>query len=214
MRTEPLYLQGESLSANDVYALQEAVLAANTARNPNLSFSAISEQNKKLETSTKTVIGAINELARRINAETSSNRRVIMSLLKLVGDPYLHDSLVRQVFSKSSSLTKLVLDMYRDFEKIQNQIHTTYYDPSVIDSKFKSNNYTFEKLSHTPIADTVKVYINSAIYIPSQGAFVVYPADRLVQWTGFQTATNEDGFTPSNGDSVLIEYLGLLKEED
>lgn len=210
MSTKSSLLQDKTLTVDDIYTLQEAVLATCTARNSKLKFSAISERNKQLETCTKTVIGAINELARRINAETSSNKKVIIALLKLVGDPYLHENLIQQVFSRSSSLTRLVLDMNDDFKRIKNQVKTTYHELYTVDDKCQTDNYTF-KLDHTPVKETVKVIMNSLMYVEG---FNVDVSNRTVQWTALRTGNNEDGFTPELGTRVLIEYVGLLQEED
>lgn len=189
--------------------LQKIVLADNLSSNPELRSHVLLEKNAKLETSTKTVIGAINELVRRINTETKSNRQVIMSLLRLVGDPYLHPNLVDQVLRQSTSLTQMVLDLTRKVNEVKNASRTVYYQVFSVTNNDYLNNFTY-KLDHVPVKESVKFILNGVTYIKG---FIVNPNECTVQWTDTKEAMGAAGITPEVDSSIMIEYVGIEVED-
>lgn len=189
--------------------LQKIVLAENLSSNTELRSHALLEKNAKLETSTKTVIGAINELVRRVNTETKSNRQVIMSLLRLVGDPYLHPNLVDQVLRQSTSLTQMVLDMTRKINEIKNASRTIYYQVFSVTNNDYLNNFTY-KLDHVPLKESVKFILNGVTYVKG---FIVNPDECTVQWVDTKEASGVNGITPEVDSSIMIEYVGIEVED-
>lgn len=189
--------------------LQKIVLAENLSSNTELRSHALLEKNAKLETSTKTVIGAINELVRRVNTETKSNRQVIMSLLRLVGDPYLHPNLVDQVLRQSTSLTQMVLDMTRKINEIKNASRTIYYQVFSVTNNDYLNNFTY-KLDHVPLKESVKFILNGVTYVKG---FIVNPDECTVQWVDTKEASGASGITPEVDSSIMIEYVGIEVED-
>ena len=189
--------------------LQKIVLAENLSSNTELRSHALLEKNAKLETSTKTVIGAINELVRRVNTETKSNRQVIMSLLRLVGDPYLHPNLVDQVLRQSTSLTQMVLDMTRKINEIKNASRTIYCQVFSVTNNDYLNNFTY-KLDHVPLKESVKFILNGVTYVKG---FIVNPDECTVQWVDTKEASGASGITPEVDSSIMIEYVGIEVED-
>lgn len=79
-------LDWDSLTEEEKQKVQSYVLTQSVEGNPNLPSSALSSENKSLDTENKTVIGAINELNHKASAAYKGTENFNARFNTIIGD--------------------------------------------------------------------------------------------------------------------------------
>ena len=96
---------------NNIHELQADVLAENLESNPYLKYHILIEKNKKLGTINQNIVGAINELLKKINSANATYRTSLAEMYALIGHIGSRPDLTRRVLSKNESLVDYVLSL-------------------------------------------------------------------------------------------------------
>ena len=200
-----MYSSTSALTKN-IYELQSDVLAEKISQNPYMPYHVLIEKNKQLATAAKTIVGAINELLRKINATSTTNKAALAELYNVLGHVGAHPELTHAVLGQSSSLIELVLSLIDKVDDATGSHNVAFTD------KFHTGNSpqdTFQ-LSHEPNKNTLRCFVNGLQYTNTDSnAFIYNAANHDVTWV----------FTKDNGGfdlvdaEVIWEYAYDLKKE-
>lgn len=144
----------------NINELQSDILAEKLSNNPHLKYHVLVEKNNKLGTTSQTVIGAINELLRRNQSVSDTNRAALVELYNVLGHVGVHPELVSRVLSQAPSLIELVLDI---LERVNSFEGTRIRSQKDSFSVGESIQQLFS-LSHKPIEGSVTINVNGITY--------------------------------------------------
>ena len=200
-----MYSSTAGLTRN-INELQSDVLAENLASNPYLKYHVIIEKNKQLNTTSKNVIGAINEVLRKTNSASTTNKAALAELYNVLGHVGVQPELTKKVLSHSTSLIQLVLDMLDRIDSNDALRTIDYKDQYTVGETVQ---HTF-RLSHKPRNESVKFFVNGVQYSNIHKVAYTYDSDQN-QITWLFTEDNH-GFDITDSE-VVIEYQYDLKQE-
>ena len=144
----------------NINELQSDILAEKLSNNPHLKYHVLVEKNNKLGTTSQTIIGAINELLRRNQSVSDTNRAALVELYNVLGHVGVHPELVSRVLSQAPSLIELVLDI---LERVNSFEGTRIRSQKDSFSVGESTQQLFS-LSHKPIEGSVTINVNGITY--------------------------------------------------
>lgn len=144
----------------NINELQSDILAEKLSNNPHLKYHVLVEKNNKLGTTSQTVIGAINELLRKNQSVSDTNKAALVELYNVLGHVGVHPELVSRVLSQAPSLIELVLDI---FERVNSFEGTRIRSQKDSFSVGESTQQLFS-LSHKPIEGSVTINVNGITY--------------------------------------------------
>lgn len=105
-----MYSSSSGLAKN-INELQSDILAEKLSNNPYLKYHVLIEKNKQLGTANQTIIGAINEVLRKVQSASNTNKAALVELYNVLGHVGAKPELSAQVLSQAPSLIELVLDL-------------------------------------------------------------------------------------------------------
>lgn len=105
-----MYSSSSELTRN-INELQSDILAEKLSDNPYLKYHVLIEKNKRLSTANQTVIGAINEVLRKVQSASNTNKVALAELYNVLGHVGAKPELSSKVLSQAPSLIELVLDL-------------------------------------------------------------------------------------------------------
>lgn len=191
---------------NNINELQSDVLAEKLTNNPYLKYHVIIEKNKRLNTTSQNVIGAINEVLRKANSASTTNKAALAELYNVLGHVGVQPELARKVLAQAPSLIQLVLNMLDRIDSNDAMRTLPFKDQYTVGETVQ---HTF-RLSHKPRNEEVKIFVNGVQYSNIHSAAFSYDqAQNMITWL----------FTEANGgfditdSEVVIEYQYDLKKE-
>lgn len=200
-----MYSSTGALTKN-INELQSDILAERLSSNPYLKYHVLIEKNKQLGTTQQTIIGAINEVLRKANSASSTNRAALAELYNVLGHVGIHPELTKQVLAQAPSLIELVLNISGRLDAIDESHNVGFTEQFIIGD---TPQYTF-LLTHMPKDDSLEVFVNGVQYFnTSTKAFSFEPKDKSVTW--LFTDVN-GGFSIANSE-VVLKYKYDLKKE-
>lgn len=189
-----MYSDDNKITTN-ICQLQSDVLLEDTTKNPLFKKSAIATANKSLNTKSKSVVSAINELLKRVNSIESNVTDALNKQFSVIGDAASDTEL-------SNRLHKIAPNIIEGLSKINDNIQEiaafaaddfedTFSVTTTAQSEFK--------LTHTPIGK-VRLYIDGIRYFKT--CYTYDSTANTIRWTF--TAAN-GGFDIQDAD-VVLEY--------
>lgn len=199
-----MYSSTDDITAN-INELQADILAEKISTNPFLKYHVLVEKNKKLGTTSQSIIGAINEVLRKANSAANANSAALNELYSVIGHIGTFPELSRKVLAQAPSLIELVLNMK---DRIDSVDVASFADFTESFSVGKIPKYLFV-LSHEPVEGTLRMLVNGVRYDNTSKfvAFACNPKDRTVNWN-FDKSNG--GFNLSDCE-VTFEYKYSLK---
>lgn len=194
-----LAYSGKTAEANAFNLLQHDLLAKDISNNPYLVYDAIYALNKSLDTDNKNIIGAINELTRRISGVEGSGRQILKNIIEILGNTVSKPEIKQKILEEYPSLIEAVADLMRRVTYIERvQLKN-------VNQRFQVANtgQTQFKLDHTPDPGTVVMHVNGMRFDEHEDFEVDYNTD-IVEWKGKFTI---EGL-------VVIEYSIFNSEEE
>jgi len=225
---------------NEIYALQKKLFAISTENNPYLQNSTINpDLSKGLNTESKTVIGAINDIFSITTAVRDTNHDFIDRFNRIIGNEELNPDLVRRLSLIGSNFYEALFNAWNkastSFEKteafqselinLRNAIEEFIEDKDIVsfysyeDKLFTGQTFT---ISCTPIhSDSVSIYINGVHY--DNECFSLDEDNRTFTWiendfdieTEYKKSTEFDclkTYYLQNGNDY-VQYEGTLNRE-
>lgn len=190
----------------NINELQSDILAERLSNNPYLKYHVLIEKNKQLGTTQQTIIGAINEVLRKANSATSTNRAALAELYNVLGHVGIHPELTKQVLAQAPSLIELVLSLREKLDAIDESRNVSFKEQFVTGDV---PQYVFQ-LTHTPKDETLEVFVNGVQYFNTNTmAFSYEPRDKQVTWL---FSEDNNGFNLTNSE-VIFKYKYDLKQE-
>lgn len=190
----------------NINELQSDILAEKLSNNPYLKYHVLIEKNKQLNTSSKTIIGAINEVLRKTNSAVSTNKAALSELYNVFGHVGMKPELVHSVLAQAPSLIELVLELNNKLSVVEVARNVNFKDQFVTGEQ---PQFTF-RLSHLPKEDSLKMFVNGVQYFNTNVVAYTFDEDkREVNWV---FDAERGGFDPVNSE-VIFEYTYDLKKE-
>ena len=190
----------------NINELQSDILAEKLSNNPYLKYHVLIEKNKQLNTSSKTIIGAINEVLRKTNSAVSTNKAALAELYNVLGHVGMKPELVHSVLAQAPSLIELVLELNNKLSVVEVARNVNFKDQFVTGEQ---PQFTF-RLSHLPKEDSLKMFVNGVQYFNTNVVAYTFDEDkREVNWV---FDAERGGFDPVNSE-VIFEYTYDLKKE-
>ena len=190
----------------NINELQSDILAERLSNNPYLKYHVLIEKNKQLGTTQQTIIGAINEVLRKVNSASNTNKAALAELYNVLGHVGTHPELTRQVLAQAPSLIELVLNMKNKLDSIDEARNVEIKEQFVTG---EIPQYIFG-LTHEPKDESLKVFVNGVQYFNTNTlAFTYEPRDKQVTWI----FTEENGGFDLANSEVIFEYKYDLKKE-
>ena len=189
-----MYSSSTGITKN-INELQSDILAEKLSNNPYLKYHVLVEKNNKLSTTSQTIIGAVNELLRRNQSISDTNKAALVELYNVLGHVGVHPELVSRVLSQAPSLIELVLDI---LDRVNSADGTRIIVQKDSFSVKEMTQHLFS-LSHRPTEGSITININGITYY--DGFRVDY--DNLLLWWLFDE--DHDGFDIKDSE-VNIEY--------
>lgn len=200
-----MYSSTNGLTKN-INELQSDILAEKLSNNPYLKYHVLIEKNKQLNTSSKTIIGAINEVLRKTNSAVSTNKAALSELYNVFGHVGMKPELVHSVLAQAPSLIELVLELNNKLSVVEVARNVNFKDQFVTGEQ---PQFTF-RLSHLPKEDSLKMFVNGVQYFNTNVVAYTFDEDkREVNWV---FDAERGGFDPVNSE-VIFEYTYDLKKE-
>lgn len=110
------------LTTEEKQLLQADILWDDTSSNPNLTSSTIPSKNKALNTKSKRVIGAINELNSNIENVSSTLDNNLTNFISVLGDYNLNPDYLEELKKIAPSILEAIKVMYDEIQALkQNQ---------------------------------------------------------------------------------------------
>lgn len=111
-----------NLTTEEKQLLQADILWDDTSSNPNLTSSTIPSKNKALNTKSKRVIGAINELNSNIENVSSTLDNNLTNFISVLGDYNLNPDYLEELNKIAPSILEAIKVMYDEIQALkQNQ---------------------------------------------------------------------------------------------
>lgn len=198
-----MYSSQVGLTKN-INELQSDILAEKLSNNPYLKYHVLIEKNNKLGTTSQTVIGAINEVLRKVQSTSTTNKAALAELYNVIGHVGVQPNLVKRVLREAPSLIELVLSI---LERVNAADATRTV---VCRQKFSvdATPQTSFTLTHVPNQGTVTVNINGLTYYDG---FRIDEENMTLHWL-FTESTG--GFNIVDSE-VVIEYTyDSMKEQE
>jgi len=200
-----VYSSTNGLTKN-INELQSDILAEKLSNNPYLKYHVLIEKNKQLNTTSQTIIGAINEVLRKTNSAVSTNKAALAELYNVLGHVGVKPELIHKVLAQSPSLIELVLDLNTRLTAIDSSRNVSFKDQFVTGDE---PQFTF-RLSHLPKDDTLKVFINGIQYFNTNTTAYTFDSEsKEVVWV---FDAERGGFDPVNSE-IVFEYVYDMKQE-
>lgn len=200
-----MYSSTAGLTKN-INELQSDVLTEKLSDNPYMKYHVIIEKNKQLNTTSKNIVGAINEVLRKTNTASTTNKAALAELYNVLGHVGVQPELTKKVLAQAPSLIQLVLDMLDRIDS-NDALRTVSTKDQYTVRETRQDSF---RLSHKPRNEEIKVFINGVQYSNVHTTAFTYDQDQnLVIWQ----------FTEANGgfdivdSEVVIEYQYDLKKE-
>lgn len=187
---------------NNINELQSDILAEKLSNNPYLKHHVLIEKNNKLGTSSQTIIGAINELLRKNQSISDTNKAALVELYNVLGHVGVHPELVSRVLGEAPSLIELVLDILERVNNADTTRIVAQKDSFMIGEEARN----LFALSHIPINGSVTININGVRYYDG---FKVDNDNLMLLWLFDE---QEGGFDIKDSE-VIIEYSYDSKKE-
>lgn len=199
MATNTLAYSGISNEQNAFNKLQHDLLALDLNNNPHLKHDAIYSLNKALDTDNKNIIGAINELTRRLSGVEGTGRMILKNIVDILGNSVANPETKQQILESYPSVIEAVADLMRRVTYIERvQLKN-------VNERFQVANtgQTQFHLKYTPDPGTVVMHVNGTRYDENEDFTVDYNTN-IVEWRGSFTL----------GGFVVIEYSIFNSEEE
>lgn len=198
-----MYSSQTGLTKN-INELQSDILAEKLSSNPYLKYHVLIEKNNKLGTTSQTVIGAINEVLRKVQSTSSTNKAALAELYNVLGHVGVQPHLVTRVLKEAPSLIELVLSILDRVNAADATRTISHKDIFNVDT----TPQVYFNLSHTPNQGTVTININGVKYYDG---FNVNYDELILQWLFTESS---GGFDITNSE-VVIEYTyDSMKEQE
>jgi len=204
----------------EIYELQKKLFTTSTENNPYLKNNPVNpDLNKGLNTESKTIIGAINDIFAITTAVRDTNADFIDRFNRIIGNEELNPSLVKKLSEIGSNFYDalfkswdLAKDSYEKAEKFEGELKNLKSQlESLIEEGLDGTGivktYSYEEtfytgniftISHTPITDSITVHINGILY--NKGCFTLSNDNKTFTW-------NEDAFEiTEESDEVIVRY--------
>lgn len=201
-----MYSTANSVTKN-IYELQSDILAEKLNANPYMPYHVLVEKNKQLNTNAKSIVGAINELLRRVNTASNTNKSALAELYNVLGHVGAQPKLIHDVLQQAPSLIELVLSMIERLDNVEEARNVLFKDQFYVED---IPTHIF-KLSHTPKKDTLRCFVNGVQYYNNshKNSFTLDVDNLEATWIFTETL---GGFDIRNAE-VVWEYTYDLKKE-
>lgn len=198
-----MYSSQSGLTKN-INELQSDILAEKLSSNPYLKYHVLIEKNNKLSTTSQTVIGAINEILRKVQSASATNKAALAELYNVLGHVGVQPDLVKRVLREAPSLIELVFSLLDRVNAADATRTITNKETFEVDTTPQD----FFTLSHEPNPGTVTVNINGVTYYDG---FRVNYEDKILQWLFTESA---GGFDITDSEIVIEYTYDLMREEE
>ena len=184
---------------NNIHELQADVLAENLESNPYLKYHILIEKNKKLGTINQNIVGAINELLKKINSANATYRTSLAEMYALIGHIGSRPDLTRRILSKNESLVDYVLSLNDRVNIIDEKSSVPTQDVFNIGEE-KQHDFP---LNHIPTTGDIDFAVNGVRYYNTESRAYYYDSDNnIITWK----FDEDDGGFDLVDCEVVIKY--------
>ena len=178
--------------------LQSDILGEKLTNNPLMKASKIASKTKALDTNSKTIVTAVNEILKNLNSLSDKDNDSLNNMYSVLGNFVKTPELVNELTSRGAeTVLALAAKAYDDVQVIKDLARDDYEDVFHIAEGQTQSEFV---LTHKPIGK-IRMYIDGIRYFKE---CIEYDADtNTVKWVN--TSENPEGFDITDAD-VVIEY--------
>ena len=198
-----MYSSTTGLTKN-INELQSDILAEKLSANPFLRYHVLIEKNNQLGTNSQTVIGAINELLRKIKSVSTTNKAALMEMYDVLGHVGIHPELVQRVLREAPSLIDLVLSLLDRINAADSTRTVANRETFIVKNMLQ---HTF-KLAHIPNQGSLEVNVNGVTYYDG---FKYDPDSTSVRWLFTE---QQGGFNITDSEVCISYTYDSMKEQE
>jgi len=178
--------------------LQSDILGENLTNNPLMKASKFASKTKALDTNSKTIVTAVNEILKNLNSLSDKDNDSLNNMYSVLGNFVKTPELVNELTSRGAeTVLALAAKAYDDVQVIKDLARDDYEDVFHIAEGQTQSEFV---LTHKPIGK-IRMYIDGIRYFKE---CIEYDADtNTVKWVN--TSENPEGFDITDAD-VVIEY--------
>ena len=178
--------------------LQSDILGEKLTNNPLMKASKIASKTKALDTNSKTIVTAVNEILKNLNSLSDKDNDSLNNIYSVLGNFVKTPELVNELTSRGAeTVLALAAKAYDDVQVIKDLARDDYEDVFHIAEGQTQSEFV---LTHKPIGK-IRMYIDGIRYFKE---CIEYDADtNTVKWVN--TSENPEGFDITDAD-VVIEY--------
>ena len=178
--------------------LQSDILGENLTNNPLMKASKFASKTKALDTNSKTIVTAVNEILKNLNSLSDKDNDSLNNIYSVLGNFVKTPELVNELTSRGAeTVLALAAKAYDDVQVIKDLARDDYEDVFHIAEGQTQSEFV---LTHKPIGK-IRMYIDGIRYFKE---CIEYDADtNTVKWVN--TSENPEGFDITDAD-VVIEY--------
>ena len=216
------YIQDQDL----MHQYQADILTQKTTDNPYIKKSPIASRNQQLNTATKTVTGAINEIVKKMDRVEDSVTNRLNENLEVLGDYPSNPGLITELKSIDTSIIEAILKIYKDINgnnlsapedisavasSVKEAIQKLHVDVEEVKDKVVNYKESFVaadggtyaqfKLKYVPIEESIRFQVNGVTY---DCAYL--PESGCVEWV-FTDSNGGFDLDPSYAVTVFYDYL-------
>ena len=178
--------------------LQSDILGEKLTNNPLMKASKVASKTKALDTNSKTIVTAVNEILKNLNSLSDKDNDSLNNMYSVLGNFVKTPELVNELTSRGAeTVLALAAKAYDDVQVIKDLARDDYEDVFHIAEGQTQSEFV---LTHKPIGK-IRMYIDGIRYFKE---CIEYDADtNTVKWVN--TSENPEGFDITDAD-VVIEY--------
>lgn len=200
-----MYSTSDELTTK-INELQSDILGEKLTNNPLMKASKIASKTKALDTNSKTVITAINEILKSLSNLDNKTNDNLNNMYSVLGNFSKAPELVNELTSRGAeTILALAANNYDTIREIQDFAKDDYEDVFHVAEGQTQSKFA---LTHKPIGK-IRMYIDGIRYFKE---CITYDADtNTVKWVN--DSSNPEGFDITDAD-VVFEYDYNAREDD
>jgi len=187
--------------------LQSDILGEKLTNNPLMKASKMASKTKALNTDSKTIVTAINEILKNLNSLDGKTDDNLNNMYSVLGNFAKTPALVNELTSRGAeTILALAANTYDTVQEIQDFAKDDYEDVFHIAEGQTQSEFV---LTHKPIGK-IRMYIDGIRYFKE---CIEYNADtNTVKWVN--DSSNPEGFDITDADVVFEYDYKIPKEEE
>lgn len=187
--------------------LQSDILGEKLTNNPLMKASKFASKSKALDTDSKTIVTAINEILKNLNSLDGKTDDNLNNMYSVLGNFAKTPALVNELTSRGAeTILALATNTYDTVQEIRDFAKDDYEDVFHVAEGQTQSEFA---LTHKPIGK-IRMYIDGIRYFKE---CIEYDADtNTVKWVN--DSSNPEGFDITDADVVFEYDYKIPKEEE